>query len=188
MTDKTVPAAAEMFPMAAVGPEWPERPRVRTAKNESGTLTLEGSLSEHEGVAAALASSSLDFQSYCIAQLLGILPPKGTEDFAHHLNAALAMLSAIAPKDELEAMLAVQIIASNHAALEMTGRCIRTDRVDFKATYGNLATKFQRTQIAQVEALDRHRRGGKQIVEHVHVNAGGQAVIAGTVNTGGRGA
>jgi len=48
-----------------------------------------------------------------------------------------------------------------------------------------MANKFLRTFTTQMEALSRLRRGGKQIVEHVHINAGGQAVIAGTVNTGG---
>jgi hypothetical protein len=52
---------------------------------------------------------------------------------------------------------------------------------------GNLATKFSRTFTAQLEALDRHRRGGKQIVEHVHVNDGGQAVFANNVTTGSKG-
>ena len=51
----------------------------------------------------------------------------------------------------------------------------------------NFATKMLRTFISQVETLKRYRGGGEQkmIVEHVHVNEGGQAVV-GTVNTGGR--
>lgn len=171
-------------PLAA---KWPARPKMKTARAEDGVLTLEGSLAEHQEVTDALASSSGDFQSYCLTQLLTILAPKATEDFAHQMNTALAMLTSIAPRDEMEAMLAVQMIAANHAALEMTSRCVRSERMDFKANYGNLATKFSRTFVAQMEALGRHRRGGKQIVEHVHVNAGGQAVIAGTVNTGGQG-
>lgn len=36
------------------------------------------------------------------------------------------------------------------------------------------------------EALAKLRRGGEQVFRHVHVNEGGQAVIAGTVNTRGR--
>jgi len=50
----------------------------------------------------------------------------------------------------------------------------------------NYATKMLRTYLAQVEALKRYRTGGQQkmVVEHVHVNEGGKAVV-GTVNTGG---
>lgn len=167
---------------------FPGRARLGGAKLEDGRLVLQGTTAEHAAVDAAFGSASPDFQGYAIAQLLGVLPGKQkSDDYLFLVNSALAMLSAIGPRDELEAMLAVQMVAAHHAAMEMTGSAIRTDRVDFKQTYGGLATKFQRTFIAQLEALGRHRRGGKQIVEHVHVNAGGQAVIAGTVNTGGRG-
>lgn len=164
------------------------RPRLKSVTIEEGKMTLEGTKEEHEWLDQAFGSDSGEFQSYCIAQLLGILPGKDCENYTFLLNAALPMLAAIGPKDEFEAMLAVQMVAAHHASMEMTGRTVRTDNLDFKQTYGGLATKFQRTFVAQMEALGRHRRGGKQIVEHVHVGAGGQAVIAGTVNTGGRGA
>jgi len=50
----------------------------------------------------------------------------------------------------------------------------------------NYATKMLRTFMAQMEALKKYRTGGQQkmIVEHVHVNEGGQAIV-GTVNQGG---
>ena len=43
----------------------------------------------------------------------------------------------------------------------------------------NLACKLQRTLVALVEALHRYRSGGQQkvVVEHVHVNEGGQAIV-----------
>ena len=48
--------------------------------------------------------------------------------------------------------------------------------------------KLTRTFVAQVEAFKRYRTGGQQrmIVEHVTVNAGGQAVV-GNVTHGGEG-
>ncbi len=51
--------------------------------------------------------------------------------------------------------------------------------------YVNQATKMLRTFAAQMEALKRYRTGGQQkvIVEHVHVNEGGQAIV-GVVNRG----
>src|SRR3546814_9794291 len=43
-----------------------------------------------------------------------------------------------------------------------------------------------RTFTAQIEALTKLRRGGEQVVRHIHVdNRGGQAVITETVQTGG---
>ncbi len=52
----------------------------------------------------------------------------------------------------------------------------------------NRATKMLRTFTMQMEALKRYRTGGEQkvIVEHVHVNQGGQAIV-GAVSTGGKG-
>ena len=53
--------------------------------------------------------------------------------------------------------------------------------------HGNLATKFARTFTAQMEALSKLRRGGEQVVRHIHVGSGAQAVIAETFNAGGSG-
>src|SRR3546814_18977050 len=51
---------------------------------------------------------------------------------------------------------------------------------------GNLSVKLMRTFTAQIEALTKLRRGGEQVVRHIHVdNSGGQAVITETVQTGG---
>lgn len=55
-------------------------------------------------------------------------------------------------------------------------------------TFGNLAAKLLRTSQGQMETLARMRRGGEQVVKHIHVdNRGGQAVIAENVATGGAG-
>ena len=53
---------------------------------------------------------------------------------------------------------------------------------------GNLAVKLLRTYTMQIEALQRHRGKGEQkmTVEHVHVHAGGQAIV-GEVNAATRG-
>jgi hypothetical protein len=52
---------------------------------------------------------------------------------------------------------------------------------------GNLTTKFMRIFTMQVEALARKRRkGGQRVtVKHVHVHAGGQAVVGNISNRGG---
>lgn len=54
--------------------------------------------------------------------------------------------------------------------------------------YSRLAMKLMRSFASQLETLERRRRGGEQkvTVEHVHVHAGGQAIV-GTVETGGKG-
>ncbi len=158
--------------------------RLHKVAIEDGALVLQGTDEAQRRVMQAFGSDSREFQTYCLAQLINILPEssEGT-DYTLPVNSAVAMLHAIAPQNELEAMLAVQMVASNHLALMSMRRTIH-NQGDVRTANGNLANKFARTFTAQLEALNRHRRGGKQIVEHVHVNAGGQAVIAGTVNTG----
>lgn len=184
MTDNaSVPAAPENKITADIA----AAPRLESVKVVDGRLTLAGSEAEHALVDQAFGSGSTDFQSYCLKQLVMILPEQKQEDFTLDVNAALVMLSAISPRDALEGMLAVQMVASHHMSLLAMRRTKNASMLPQYEANGNLANKFARTFAAQVEALNRHRRGGKQIVEHVHINAGGQAVIAGTVNTGGRG-
>lgn len=103
-------------------------------------------------------------------------------------NTALGILHGIQPQDELEGMLAVQMVSTHNMAMNCIGRATQTNRVDFMNTYMNGATKMLRTFAAQMEALTKYRTGGQQkmTVEHVHVNKGGQAIV-GTVNQGGRG-
>lgn len=161
--------------------------RLRKVAVENGALVLEGETEAQRRVGLALGSNDREFQTYCLEQLINILPAPVDGDYTLPVNAAVAMLTAIHPQDELEAMLAIQMVASNHLALASTRRAAHAQTIESRQLNGNLATKFSRTFVAQLEALGRHRRGGKQIVEHVHVNAGGQAVIAGTVNTGGQG-
>jgi hypothetical protein len=104
------------------------------------------------------------------------------------LNAALAALDGIRPRDEAEAMLAVQMVATNRAALDMLARARQADYLPAMQDCGNLAVKLLRTYTAQIEALAKLRRGGEQTVrvEHVHVHSGGQAVV-GVVENPGRG-
>ncbi|WIA57634.1 hypothetical protein N6H05_07505 [Sphingobium sp. WTD-1] len=110
-------------------------------------------------------------------------------DEAYSINAALALVEAIAPQDELEGSLALQI-ASNHAlTMEMLCRAKSTSDVEHLQMYGNMAVKLQRTFTAQIEALAKMRGKGQQTVrvEHVTVAPGGQAIV-GDVHHYGRGA
>ena len=100
-------------------------------------------------------------------------------------NAALAVLHDVQPQNETEAMLALQMVAANDASIRCLSQMGSASFIDQMNTFGNLANKFMRTFAVQAEAMAKLRRGGEQVVKHVHVNEGGQAVIAGTVNSGG---
>ena len=96
------------------------------------------------------------------------------------LSATVAALMGIAPKDELEGMMAAQLVAAHNAAMECYRRAMIGEQ-SFEGRRENLtqANKLSRTYAALVEALNRHRGKGQQkvTVEHVHVHAGGQAVV-----------
>ena len=102
------------------------------------------------------------------------------EERDKQLSATVAALMGIAPKDELEGMMAAQLVAAHNAAMECYRRAMIGEQ-SFEGRRENLtqANKLSRTYAALVEALNRHRGKGQQkvTVEHVHVHAGGQAVV-----------
>ncbi|MGI9508663.1 MAG: hypothetical protein ACR2QJ_04855 [Geminicoccaceae bacterium] len=104
------------------------------------------------------------------------------------VNAGLAAINGINPDDEIEAMLATQMVATNYAAMDLLRRSAQADYTQTLNVYGNLAVKFLRTFTAQLDALQRYRGKGQQkiVVERVNVGEGGQAIV-GTVERGGQG-
>ena len=113
------------------------------------------------------------------------------------MNAALAVISGVQPQDEIEAMLAAHMALTNIALLDLFGRTrgvianhrYEGDGIKRLDVLGNLTNKFMRTYTMQVEALARKRRKGDQkiTVKHVHVHAGGQAIVGNVRHRGGRG-
>jgi hypothetical protein len=103
------------------------------------------------------------------------------------LSATVEALMGIGPKDELEGMMAAQLIAAHNAAMECYRRAMIGEQT-FEGRRENLAqaNKLSRTFATLLEALNRHRGKGQQkmTVEHVHVHSGGQAVV-GVVEAGG---
>ena len=77
-------------------------------------------------------------------------------------------------------MIAAQMIAAHFAAMECYRRAVLPEQTfQGRSEALNQANKLSRTYAALVEALNRHRGKGQQkvTVEHVHVHAGGQAVV-----------
>ncbi|MFG1288427.1 hypothetical protein [Xanthobacter versatilis] len=108
------------------------------------------------------------------------LKNSSAEEREKQLSATVDALIGIAPKDELEGMMAAQLVAAHNAAMECYRRAMIGEQ-SFEGRRENLtqANKLSRTYAALVEALNRHRGKGQQkvTVEHVHVHAGGQAVV-----------
>ena len=101
--------------------------------------------------------------------------------------AVLCGLMGIAPRDELEGMLAAQLLACHNAAMECYRRAMLPNQ-PLEGRNANLsqANRLSRTYASLLESLNRHRGKGQQkmTVEHVHVHEGGQAIV-GNVRQGG---
>lgn len=98
-------------------------------------------------------------------------------------------LEAIKPKNELEGLIAVQLIAAHGAAIENYRRAMIPEQMAAaRSECFNQAAKASRTFATLLEALDRHRGKGSQQrvrVEHVHVYEGGQAIVGNVAPRGG---
>jgi hypothetical protein len=130
-------------------------------------------------IARALGTNDPNLIIHLINQMAGCLW-KTDVDRERSLNLLVAAVAGIGPRDQLEGLLAIQMVATHNVAMEMLRRALLSDQTIDGVNFGiHRATQLLRTYTAQVETLVRYRGGGKQTVtvEHVHVNAGGQAVV-----------
>jgi len=154
---------------------------------------------DSEGNQVTVEEPTMELQSFqtfgtvdpdCLHGLLNQVilghPETKKTNLAYIVNKTTPLLHAIAPRNELEGMLAVQMVSVHNLVMEIMKRAVRPNQNndDIKQKI-NMVTKLNRTFVAQIEALNKHRGKGQQkmTVEHVHVSDGGQAVI-GNVDRG----
>jgi hypothetical protein len=105
-------------------------------------------------------------------------------------NVALRLLVELAPQNALERLLIQQLIATDAASSLCLGIGSNTENnPDARRKYMALACQFQGLQVRQIEALAKLRTGGRQhvTVEHVTVEAGGQAIVGAVTQGAGGG-
>jgi hypothetical protein len=120
-----------------------------------------------------------ELQDRFLCQLINIVPDFSIrkDETCNHVAAALR---GVAPRDSLEGMLAVQMVAVHTLALELMRRAAFGGQPDSGVEVNvNRATKLLRTFASLTEALSRYRGKVEQkmTVEHVHVYQGGQAIV-----------
>lgn len=105
-------------------------------------------------------------------------------------TASIVAMKGFQPTDEIEGMIAAQAIAMHNMTIECSKRAMIDEQPsEIAAGLRKAAANSSRTFVALLDALDRKRgKSGQQkvTVEHVHVHAGGQAIV-GHVETGGGG-
>lgn len=164
------------------------RPSMKVQGQEGQAVQMGSPHADQHGAFAliedSLGTSSSDFAGYALLQLTQTAHQSGRGVSEEALNAQLALVAAVAPENELEAALALQMAATHDLSMHLIAKAKNATRLDQMKEFGNLATKASRTFATQMKALSDFRRGGEQVVRHVHVHEGGQAVVAETINVG----
>jgi hypothetical protein len=126
----------------------------------------------------ALGSTDHDFAEGLISQLINA-GMQGRECDSKGPNFMLSIIQGIAPKDEIEAMLAAQMAAVHIATMTFARRLAHVTNLPQQDSAERAFNKLARTFAVQIEALKRYRTGGEQkvTVQHVTVNDGGQAIV-----------
>jgi hypothetical protein len=148
----------------------------------------EAELQQHKAAFREVFGETLsdEFVDVMLTQLVSALRP-GPFDVLEEptLNAAIALIASVKPRSELEALLAVQIVATGFTGLKFLQHSQRHLDEAFISVYGGYATRLLRLQLELIQTLDKHRRGHKQTVEvrHVHIHSGAQGMV-GIINSG----
>lgn len=185
MDERAAPHDKEKARIAAARERWVERtPPVQVTFPQGSERSIRSPHSDDSGhtirMADTFGTRSTDFLAIQLTELSAAFRTRGHRDATEQeLNAGIALVAAIAPENELEAALAVQMAGCHALATDLIGRAAGADNLSHAQAFGNLAVKLQRTFTAQIEALARMRGKGQQTVrvEHVTVEAGAQAIV-----------
>lgn len=110
---------------------------------------------------AALGTASSDFVNAAIFQLQNAarLPGSGISEIA--VNAALAFIESVKPRNEMEAALAMQMACGHMAVMTVLGRLSQPLGGERRiAALSSAAAKLMNAYTGQVEALRKLRNGG----------------------------
>ncbi len=166
-------------------------PRFKTSKRKRQRLTLEADTDNRaefvDQLMRVLGTSSVDFAESLLRQLALVRETVSVTDDAaigppdaQALNAALAFVAALKPRNELEATLAVQMVTVHALATDSARRAaLPSAHPKLRDLYLRHFERLTTTYTKQLDALRKLRGQDKQTmrIEHVHVNAGGQAVV-----------
>lgn len=160
--------------------------KVQFVKDEENKFSLKDYNNDdvRQSFINAFGTKDIDIANRLMSSLAFVLG-NGNNPTDNDLNFAIAYLQDFNPKDIIEAMLAIQMLGTTLKATNCIGAAsLPNQSYDGETESINRATKLNRTFIAQMDALKRHRSQGSQriTVEHVNVNEGGKAVIGSTIN------
>jgi hypothetical protein len=121
-----------------------------------------------------------EFVNVMLGKVIEALKPNPFDQLEEAtLNSALAIIASARCRSELEALIALQIVATGFAGLRFLRQSQHSMTEEYIGTYGPYANKLLRLELDLIQALDRHRRGHKQTVEvrHLHIYPGAQGMV-----------
>jgi hypothetical protein len=135
-------------------------------------------------MAQATGTGSAQLQNIlamAVAKAMGCAEDQGEKPYIDRLNAALAIMHAIGRQTPVEGMLGAQMAVAHAMSMRAADFACWSHDTEVKRGWAALSVKFMKTFCTQVETLERLRgRGGSTQtvrVEHVTVEAGGQAIV-----------
>jgi hypothetical protein len=176
------PVPPEAADQARKAPPRVSKPSAHNDKCVAPTPDLE---SHRKRLREAFGNTMSDeFVDVLLGKLVEALRPGSLEILEEAtLNAALAVIDSMHPRSELEALLAVQIIAAGFSGLRHLRQSQQHMAEEYINVYGNYAIKLLRLQNDMIQTFERCRGCNKQTVEvrHLHIHSDAQAVV-GIVN------
>jgi hypothetical protein len=160
---------------------WKFKLNEKTGQNEFDTITLsdDSVLTEKKiktAVKNATGSSNLAIGDKILNKVARGMT---MEEHSSRLNEASALLPALRPQDETEALLLGQFLALQDSGM----KCLRLANLPEQGFYHVerlflLANKLLNTANQTMQTVLKYRSGGQQTVQVVHVHNEGQAIIA----------
>lgn len=110
-----------------------------------------------------------------------------SRELAERINLVLKLLMEMKPQDPFEAMLACRMIALHFTGINALCKSSLSTTTEDANQFTARASKLFKLWNEAKDRLDRHRRKEDQkvVVEHVHVGAGGQAIVGNVTHKGG---
>ncbi|SFK09383.1 hypothetical protein [Methylocapsa palsarum] len=160
----------------------PNAPRLVVKSKPHKPLQIsQPSIADVAGLALAFGTTDQGVANILLTSLIGAACDSDPtcSPSEKDVNGMLAAIHGVGANDEIETMLAVQMVATHFAATRALRRLKGSGTIPQHDSNGNLAVKLLRTFAAQTEALQRYRGKGQQkvTVEHVHVHTGAQAIV-----------
>lgn len=166
-------------------------PGLTFTKTEDGALSIDTDEPDRQHgmvlLLDSLGTADSDFFTGYIRQVVNAVSKNDIDTNA--TNEALAFIRGVKPRDEVEASLAAQMMATHNAMMTFASRLNRVETITQQDSAITAFNKLARTYAVQVETLKKYRATGEQrvVVQHQHVTVeeGGQAVVAANMTTGG---